>query len=265
MLRLYAQRTEFAPVDQDRAFRKAFFGLCWFHTILIERKKFKSLGWCVNYAFNDSDFTVCEDLLALYMGLQSADGKPVDPAYSENKKAPLPWDAIQYLVAEANYGGRVTDDRDRRLLTVYAKEIFNDALIAPERWRPYGTEDLTYVYPADELNARHPEPRALFTPDYFYEEIATKMDDADPPAAYGQHINAEITSQILDSTEILDAILSLTPQKSTASDAGGGAAAELALVRELVGRLPAKVGVRELKAKLKGDENPLNVVLVQEI
>lgn len=56
-------------MDQDRNFRKAVFGLCWFHTILIERKKFKSLGWNVNYSFNDSDYTVCEDLLALYMGL----------------------------------------------------------------------------------------------------------------------------------------------------------------------------------------------------
>jgi len=44
----------------------------------------------------------------------------------------------------------VTDDRDRRLIQVYAKEIFNEALIAPDRWRPHGTDDLTYVYPADE-------------------------------------------------------------------------------------------------------------------
>jgi len=72
LLRLYAQKTEFPHVVEERAFRKAFFGLCWFHTILIERKKFKSLGWCVNYSFNDSDFTVCEDLLALYMGLRES-------------------------------------------------------------------------------------------------------------------------------------------------------------------------------------------------
>lgn len=49
---------------------------------------------------------------------------------------------------------------------VYAKEIFNDALIAPERWRPYGTDDLTYVYPADEAAVKV-DPVALFTPEYF--------------------------------------------------------------------------------------------------
>jgi len=43
----------------------------------------------------------------------------------------------------------------------------------------------------------------MFTPDFFYDEIANKMTSNDPPSAFGQHINAEITSQIMDSNELL--------------------------------------------------------------
>jgi len=125
MLRIYGSKSEFTMVDQQRNFRKAVFGLAWFHTILIERKKFRSLGWNVGYSFNDSDYSVCEDTVAMYMG-RHKDGK-TEERY--NKKTAIPWPAIQYLIAEAYYGGRVTDERDRRLLMVYAREIFNENLI----------------------------------------------------------------------------------------------------------------------------------------
>ena len=69
MLRLYDNiGSTFQNVDKKREFRKAVYGLCWFHAVLIERKKFKTLGWNVSYDFNDSDYSVCEDLLAIYMG-----------------------------------------------------------------------------------------------------------------------------------------------------------------------------------------------------
>lgn len=56
MLKIYGAKSEFTMVDQDRSFRKTVFGLAWFHTLVIERKKFKTLGWNVTYAFNESDY-----------------------------------------------------------------------------------------------------------------------------------------------------------------------------------------------------------------
>lgn len=75
------------------------------------------------------------------------------------------------MIAQCNYGGRITDERDRRLINVYAKEIFEDALVAPEKWRPGGTEEFNYVYPADEANTKHPNVAELFNPEYFMGEI----------------------------------------------------------------------------------------------
>jgi hypothetical protein len=40
---------------------------------------------------------------------------------------------------------------------VYAKEIFDEGLVAIEKWRPIGTEEVNYQYPADEANNKHPD------------------------------------------------------------------------------------------------------------
>jgi hypothetical protein len=68
----------------------------------------------------------------------------------------------------------VTDDRDRRLITTYAKEIFNDELVGNDRWRPKGTENgLNYMYPFDEANIKGSETGGMFRPEDFLEQIKT--------------------------------------------------------------------------------------------
>ena len=49
--------------------------------------------------FNESDFAICHDLIIVFLD-----------EYPDR----IPFDAMKYLIAEANYGGRVTDDFDRR-------------------------------------------------------------------------------------------------------------------------------------------------------
>ena len=48
----------------------------------------------------------------------------------------------------------MTDDMDIRLIDVYTMEIFNDDLIAPEKWRPGAEIDPRYSYPAEEGNVK---------------------------------------------------------------------------------------------------------------
>lgn len=43
------------------------FSLAWFHAILLERRKFKSLGFNVPYEFNESDFSICHDLVIVFL------------------------------------------------------------------------------------------------------------------------------------------------------------------------------------------------------
>ena len=46
-----------------------------------------------------------------------------------NEYEDVQWDAISYLVGECNYGGRVTDDRDRRCLQSILNDYINPAVI----------------------------------------------------------------------------------------------------------------------------------------
>lgn len=60
MKRLYQLVTEdqFNRCSRPVFYRKLLFSLCFFHSILLERKKFLQLGWNIVYGFNDSDFEV---------------------------------------------------------------------------------------------------------------------------------------------------------------------------------------------------------------
>lgn len=47
----------------------------------------------------------------------------------------IPWDTLTYSIAEANYGGRVTDPMDRRLIKVILKTFLS---------KPTLRDDYTY-------------------------------------------------------------------------------------------------------------------------
>lgn len=60
MEHLYQLVTEdqFNSCSRPAFYRKLLFSLCFFHSILLERKKFLHLGWNIVYDFKDSDFEV---------------------------------------------------------------------------------------------------------------------------------------------------------------------------------------------------------------
>ena len=81
-------------------YKKLLFAFSFFHAIVQDRRKFGPIGWNIPYAFTDEDFYVCKRQLKIF--LDSGDE--------------IPYKVLITLGAAINYGGRVTDDKDERLI-----------------------------------------------------------------------------------------------------------------------------------------------------
>ena len=69
------------------------------------------------YEFNDSDLETSQQVLRMFLEEQQE----------------IPWDALRYVCGQINYGGRVTDDWDRRcLMSILGK--FYDPVILEESY-----------------------------------------------------------------------------------------------------------------------------------
>lgn len=71
-------------LELQEKWRRMIFGVCFFHAIIQERKKFGPLGWNIIYEFSDNDRECC--LLNLQM-------------FCVGRK--IPWDALIYTTGEA--------------------------------------------------------------------------------------------------------------------------------------------------------------------
>lgn len=86
---------------------------------------------------------------------------------------------MHYLIAENNYGGRVTDPIDRKLLIIYVNDLINKDII--EGLQFYDVYKVPY-----ETSLKG------------YIDHISNFPISDPPLLFGLHPNAEIYSAILE-------------------------------------------------------------------
>ena len=107
------------------------------------------------------------------------------------------------MVAEANYGGRVTDPQDRRSIMTLLKDYYCPEMISEENHKlsPSGT----YFVPPDGERQ-----------DYI-EFIRDNIPLNDLTEVFGLHDNADITSAINSTDLLLGTALSLQPRATSSS------------------------------------------------
>nr|XP_028577583.1 dynein heavy chain 14, axonemal [Podarcis muralis] len=142
------------------SWKRLLFSLCFFSAVVHERKKYGALGWNIPYEFNSSDLEISIQVLEILLGNQ--------------KK--IPWEALRYMTGEVTYGGRVTDNWDRRCILNILDNFYNPSVLQ---------EDFAY------------------TTDWVYQPISEKdtlkecraylrsLPESDSPELFGMHHCAE--------------------------------------------------------------------------
>lgn len=104
----------------------------------------------------------------------------------------IPFAALKYLTGECNYGGRVTDDKDRRLIITILNDYYCDGL----------AKDETYKFTENDI---YRTPTLPTHSDYY--EFVKKMPINTSPEVLGFHPNADITKDLNETNLLLDSIL----------------------------------------------------------
>jgi dynein heavy chain len=185
------ERIENCPKKTE--FKACLFALCWFHSIVLGRRRFGQQGWSRKYSFNTGDLTICANVLQAYL-----EANPI-----------VPWDDLRYIFGEIMYGGHITDAWDRRTCNSYLTVLVNNKLFNFLELGP---------------GFKSPDPTTLD-----YDGYLSYVDEKlppDSPTMFGLHPNAEIGYLTNWTSSIFSTILSLGGGGGAASGGGNSAIKE---------------------------------------
>lgn len=165
-------------------YKKLLFAFSFFHAIVQDRRKFGAIGWNIPYAFTYEDFNVCCRQLKIFLD-----------NYDE-----IPFKVLNTLGAEINYGGRVTDDKDVRLI---------GSILA--RFVQPGVLENGFGLSASGIYKSIPDGSKQDYVNYI-ESLPLNPE----PEAFGLHSNAEIITNQNETRIILESVLSIQPRTSAA-------------------------------------------------
>merc|ERR1719161_737353 len=175
----------FESCRRPKEFRKLLFGLCFFHALILERRKFGAIGWNVPYGFSEPDRDISRRQLRQFLD-----------EFSE-----IPWAALQYMVAEANYGGRVTDGQDRRAIVQILEDFYTPKIL--EEDYKFSVSGIYYAPQNGPLSS--------------YLDYIQSLPLAQNPEVFWLHSNANLTAAINEGVGVLKNAMSMI-----AAFGGGG-------------------------------------------
>ncbi|KAI8893820.1 dynein heavy chain and region D6 of dynein motor-domain-containing protein [Globomyces pollinis-pini] len=221
--------------ENESHWEKLLFGLCFFHALVQERRNFGPLGWNIPYEFNESDLRISVRQLQKFL----------------NEYEEVPWKALTYLAGECNYGGKVTDNQDRRTLMAILSTIYSEQIMDEDyKFSPSG------MYYA-------PKKGNYDT----YLKYIKSLPLIQSPEVFGMHENADI-SKDLNETNLLISSIILTQGTSGGGSSGSKNQDDITgeIAQGILSGLIPDFDVPNIKKAypVKYEES-MNTVLIQEL
>ena len=215
-------------------YKKLLFGFCFFHAIVQDRRKFGPIGWNILYEFNNEDLKVCIAQLKLMLD-----------EYDD-----IPYKVLNFLGAEINYGGRVTDDKDSRLIKTIMLDYMNKDMLSDDY--KFSASGTYFSVPAGGRK------------DYL--KYIKKLPGVSHPEVFGMHENAAIITAQAETRDILETILNSQPRASAGSKEQERDITVLTLAKSIEAKTPMPFDIEVLAKKYPTlYEESMNTVLMQEI
>ncbi|XP_076985176.1 dynein axonemal heavy chain 1 isoform X7 [Tamandua tetradactyla] len=215
-------------------FKSLLLSLCLFHGNALERRKFGPLGFNIPYEFTDGDLRICISQLKMFL----------------DEYADIPYKVLKYTAGEINYGGRVTDDWDRRCVMNILEDFYSPAVLSPEH--SYSASGVYHqIQPTYDLNG--------------YISYIKGLPLNDMPEIFGLHDNANITFAQNETFALLGAIIQLQPKSSSV---GGQSREEIVedMAQDILLKVPEPTNLQRVMVKYPVlYEESMNTVLVQEV
>ncbi|XP_067868157.1 dynein axonemal heavy chain 5 isoform X2 [Heterodontus francisci] len=235
--RTYSSITqEQLDVSNMSQWKPLLYAVAFLHTTVQERRKFGPLGWNIPYEFNQADFTASVQFVQNHLDEMDI-------------KRGVNWNCMRYMLGEVQYGGRVTDDLDKRLLNTFASVWFGEIMFTDK-----------FCFYKDYII---PQGKTVQDILHYIESLPL----VDSPEVFGLHSNADITYQTNMANETLNTIVNIQPKDSGGGEGETRESTVQRLANEMLEKLPPDYIPHEVKARLQkmGAIQPMNIFLRQEI